>query len=417
MLNPENLQSLRTLVVAVVSRLLFTPLAWVVPRDPSRHVVIGREGGKFLDNAKYFYSWLTQNLPSGHRVQFLTRHDSVQRGLEAIHPGSVLRFPSWAAGWALLRAGTVVVDSAEYGEDGRLGLLHGARLVQIWHGAPLKEIELPLHQRRRAQLPPLQRGLLDLLKAITGRFRRTHTLVSTSAFFTEHAFRPCFHADHIVASGYPRNDALFGARDYPPALVELNTDRDAARQLRHSRATGLKTVLYAPTFRQDKHSPFAEGWVDLERLSAFGQEHKLVFAMKLHPVLQVSGLAQPLPHILDISPTTDVYPLLADIDVLVTDYSSIYFDFLLLDRPVVFYPYDLARYIADDRKLLFDYADMTPGPKAHSFAELCVLLAKATGDEEDEWQSERWRVRSLAFDHVDGNAAQRLWRHLQGRSD
>lgn len=415
MFDRERLRALGETVLALLSRLLVSPLAWLLPRDRRRVVVIGREGGKFLDNAKYVFCWLEQNRPEGGRPVFLSEHATVRAQLAAAGARAVA-WPGVAGAWTLLRAGTVVFDSAEAVEHGRLGFLAGARLVQVWHGAPLKEIELPLFRRRLAALPPLQRRALALYKALTGRFLRYHVLVSTSAFFTERAFATCFHARRIVACGYPRNDMLAPAPDYPAALVALNTDQAALGQLREARAAGVKTLLYAPTFRQDKHSPFSAGWIDLPALSRLATEKGWLVALKLHPVLQTSGLTADLPGLLDIAPTSDAYPLLAEIDVLVTDYSSIYFDFLLLDRPIVFYPYDFASYTADDRRLLFDYETMTPGPRAQDFLQLCALLAQATTGDAPQWRAARARVRGLTFDHAAGGAAARLWNAL-GESD
>ena len=66
--------------------------------------------------------------------------------------------------------------------------------------------------------------------------------------------------------------------------------------------------------------------------------------------------------LLDYDPQLDIYPLLKHTDMMITDYSSIYFDYLLLDKPIIFYPYDFEQYTKDDRNLLFDYESMTPGP-------------------------------------------------------
>ena len=108
-----------------------------------------------------------------------------------------------------------------------------------------------------------------------------------------------------------------------------------------------------------------------------------------------------------VAANSDIYPLLRDVDVLVTDYSSIYFDFLLLDRPVVFFCYDLDSYTRDDRALLFDYQTMTPGPKARTMAELVSALHQvAAGD--DPWRAERALVASLVFDHLEAGASKRL---------
>jgi CDP-glycerol glycerophosphotransferase (TagB/SpsB family) len=61
----------------------------------------------------------------------------------------------------------------------------------------------------------------------------------------------------------------------------------------------------------------------------------------------------------------DIYPLLKRVNILITDYSSVYFDFLLLDRPIIFAPFDLREFVSlDGQELFYDYDEVTPGPKA-----------------------------------------------------
>ena len=71
---------------------------------------------------------------------------------------------------------------------------------------------------------------------------------------------------------------------------------------------------------------------------------------------------------------SDMYPLFANVDLLITDYSSIFFDFLLTDKPVLFYPYDKDAYLTQDRSMYDDYDSVTPGHKAYNFEELYSKL-------------------------------------------
>ncbi len=396
---------------ALLSRLVAQPLGWLLPRNPKLWAVLGREHGRYLDNAKYFHAWLHGNLPAGHRLVFIgERRDELAKISAA--GGLTAHFPGFRACWWLLRAGTIICDSADANDHGRVGLLAGARRVQIWHGAPLKEIELPLHHRRLAAMPAWQRPLLRFQKWVLGRYASWDVLVSTSRYFTEHAFRACLPALRIVEVGYPRNDALFMAAGYPSALLQVNVDLTAAAQLTKHRTGGGRVVLYAPTFRADSRSPFESGHIDLSRLSKFAVEHGVLFALKLHPVLSGRFQLDAWPGIVEVEAASDVYPLLSQVDVLVTDYSSIFFDFLLLQRPLIFYPYDLDRYVADERRLLFPYEAMTPGPKARDFADLLSVLTELLAGNTDDWVRERERVRDLVFDRPDGQSAQRLLRVL-----
>lgn len=415
------LRDLREFGLAVLSRLLVTPLTWVVPRDPNQLVVLGRVDGRFMDNGKYFAAWLAKNVPAV-RTTFVTMAAEVARGLAAVTAESasrgeghlhVARYPSPGAMWRMLRAGTLVYDAAATAGEGRIGFYTRARRVQLWHGTPLKEIELAQHRRRDALRPRPIVWLLAIHRAIVGRFVHHHLVICTSDFLARGVFAQSFDADAIVGLGYPRNDVILGGDDYDPLLVDYGVDLAARDVIDQHRARGGKALLYAPTFRDSGRHPTDDGSLDIARLSAFAQRHDLLVVLKLHPFLADSMSGLSAPNILQVSPVSDIYPLLSRFDLLLTDYSSIYFDYLLLDRPIVFYPYDMESYRAG-RELLFDYDAMTPGPRAVDFDGLLQALERTlTGP--DTFGPERKRVTDLVHDHRDGRSMARLWERLSAR--
>ena len=89
-------------------------------------------------------------------------------------------------------------------------------------------------------------------------------------------------------------------------------------------------------------------------------------------------------NIFFVRPDSDADPLLPLTDILVTDYSGIYFEFLLLDRPVVFFAFDYEKYVSQDRELYFPYGEVTPGPKAKNLRELMGYLAEVSAGRDDD---------------------------------
>ena len=406
------LRDIREFGLAVLSRLFVTPLTWVVPRDPKQYVVLGRVDGRFMDNGKYFAAWVAKNAPD-IQITFVTMASAVANELDGHARLEVARYPFPKAVWCMLRAGTLVYDAAATAGEGRIGFYTGARRVQLWHGTPLKEIELAQHRRRDALRPRPIVWLLAVHRAIVGRFVHHHLVICTSDFLARGVFAQSFKSDAIVGLGYPRNDVILGGDDYDPALVDNGVDVAARDTIAQHRARGGRVLLYAPTFRDNGKHPTDDGSLDIERLSDFARRHDLLVVLKLHPFLaaRMSGLSAP--NILQVSPVSDIYPLLSLFDLLLTDYSSIFFDYLLLDRPVVFYPYDMDAYRAG-RELLFDYDAMTPGPRAVDFDGLLnVLEAALTGP--DTFAEARKRVTDLVHDHRDGRSMARLWERLNPR--
>jgi CDP-glycerol glycerophosphotransferase (TagB/SpsB family) len=185
-------------------------------------------------------------------------------------------------------------------------------------------------------------------------------------------------------------------------LAWANVDSAAHERLEEWKATKRKLVLVAPTFRDTRVTPLGLDAECMALLDAFCEQHGFEFIFKFHPYERgASAIYGRHLHVLD--PCSDVYPLLPDIDFMVTDYSSIYMDFLLLDRPVLFLVPDLDEYIQRDRQIQFDFNDMTPGPKAVSWQQLLHELDAEW--EHDHYAGERKRLRELAFDDLDARQA------------
>jgi CDP-glycerol glycerophosphotransferase len=373
-----NLQEAYRFIALMISALLatffFLPLSLIIPKKKSRIVVIGRERGTFSDNTKHFFLFLQENTNSVFSTVFLSSNRKTIAQLRR-HSLPCLLYPSLRGLYWLVTAEFIIMDSAEWISGGKFQLTAGSKLIQLWHGAPLKEIELPLHQRRLQGLSFLPCLVLQIQKKIIGRYPDYYALASTSRFFTQKAFSSAFRARHFVTSGYPRNDAILKAqKDFRRnSPLWINCDLQALQMIDNARSNNLKTILYAPTFRSNLSSPFSENILSLQALNNFAENHKILLVMKLHPLMAKQFYTENLSHIVHYAPECDIYPALSLIDCLVTDYSSIYFDYLFLDRPIIFFPYDFDHYVADERKLLFDYIDMAPGQLCKTQVELQAL--------------------------------------------
>ena len=253
----ELLRAIMQTLAALAAWLTLYPLSLLVRRDARHIVVIGRDTGNFSDNAKYFFIHAhRQSRGTDIRLDFLTENRQLCASLRRFGANGALH-PSVAGWWRLMRAGTVVMDSAEWIHKGRFQASIGAVRVQLWHGIPLKQIEIPLHRKRLEKLPAPARLLLELHKRLTGRYAETDVLASTSTYVTDRAFREAFRAREIIESGYPRNDILIsggGSPDNDP-LTWLNTDHDVLARMQAAHRRGWRVGLYAPTFRRHHQSP------------------------------------------------------------------------------------------------------------------------------------------------------------------
>lgn len=281
---------------------------------------------------------------------------------------------------------------------------------QLWHGFPLKG----LNHMSRYQSPRHRRDF----QSYWSRYR---AVASYSATYTT-LMNACFGGaiEQYVITGMPRNDFLFrsdGKRELAKA-----TGRDLS---------GKKLLAYMPTFRttrfgqtngRESGALFDFADFSLEEMIRFLDSQSLTMLVKLHPyearetaAVQRMAESEAFCLITDemlAAHHIDFYETLNSIDLLVTDYSSIYFDYLLLDRPIVFTPTDAKEYAATRGLLLEPYEFWAPGPKCLTQTELLSAIERELSSP-NRLASERDRVSSIVHHYRDGNSSQRVAKMLR----
>ena len=341
---------------------------------PDSHIWLfsSTDNSHYNYNSRYLFEYVKENLPeitplfvindpelrnslsSKYGKQYFIETESIQGIRQALSAGV------WFTSAGLPAYGT-----------GR----HKKRLIiNLWHGVPLKKIAL---------LDP------NLKKAARIYFKKIFSENYTCILTTSHELIPLMarsfavSEDKIKVWGQPRNDGLFQKNDCREILGQLFPDLPEY----------TKTVLYAPTFRdygQVQLFPFKD--FDQKQLEAFLDEKNMLLFIRTHVAEQ--GSAAPYLgkriRFLGNEQAEDVTGILNIFDCLITDYSSIYIDYLLTDKPMIFLPYDRQQYL-DGRGMNFDYDDVTPGPKPETFNDFLDALSP----KEDFWKSERTRVNRL----------------------
>ena len=378
----------------------FALLGCVSKRRNDLVVFLGR-AGRLTDNVKYLYLHACANGYGFDSFFFTTRQDEYEllqnAGLPVISlDGRGIK--------TLTSAGVIVMDDQPRHHMDAYLLGQGAHKIQLWHGIPLKKIGFPEVDSGVNMTPEKA----ELLRA---EYAGCETVASTSAWVTERLFSKVFKADAFLELGYPRNDILLRA---PEKNDLLNVDAECYALIKHHRASGGKVVAYMPTFR-DTGLDFVDehGRVVLQprELAEFMLTHGVLFLLKLHP--HMNDLRFTIPGVLRYPSHQDIYPLLPLADALVTDYSSVYMDYLLLNRPIHFFAYDQRRYCTQDRELFFPYEDMTPGPIARTQKKLLADLHASLVLGQDAREQERLALRAKLFTHVNARASQRICEHIQ----
>lgn len=283
-----------------------------------------------------------------------------------------------------------------------MALRHGQKYLQTWHGTPLKRLgcDIPLGSAGSAGL-----GVRDIHLRYRREGARLTWLVSPSPYATQ-KFTSAFdlealgRLDAIVETGYPRNDFL----------SKFTTGDVAAIRERLGVPEGKKVILYAPTWRETSHDA-AVGYVDTSEADyallhkELGDEYVVLF--RAHCLIASTfDFAAYGGFVIDVSSVDDINDLYVISDLLVTDYSSVFFDYANLRRPVVFFMYDLDEYAGDVRGLYLGL-DELPGPIVRTTPGLIdAVRAARTSTPEDIERRERFRARFAPLD--DGHASERV---------
>ncbi|WP_228977242.1 bifunctional glycosyltransferase family 2 protein/CDP-glycerol:glycerophosphate glycerophosphotransferase [Streptomyces sp. DH12] len=305
-----------------------------------------------------------------------------------VPPGPRPLRPGTAAYWTALARSRYLVSNVNL--DRRLVKRRGQVLVQTQHGTPLKHMGLDLLHR------PAAGGSMDFAELLRSVDKWDY-LVSGNRHTTTVFERVYPAAYRTLEYGTPRTD-----------VFQRATAEDvAALRAALGVPEGHTAVLYAPTHR-DYATPQPR-LLDLERVvTALGPRFTIL--ARSHPTHGDPGPFPEHPRIVDVSAHPSVEELCLASDALVTDYSSIMFDYAALDRPIVVHTEDWEAYQAA-RGTYFDLRDCPPGAIARCEDELIDIFA--TG----HWRGSRsaqlraaFRARFCPYD--DGHAAERVVRHV-----
>lgn len=368
-------------------------LSYAVPRNRSLWVFYGwhSDGEKkelLADNGKYTFLYSSiQGKSYGIKSVWIGTNERLlkqlrERGYLAARRNSI------AGMWYALRAGYTFVDAYLALDNWRYS--GRTRIIQLWHGVPIKKTG---HQSPYAfKNKNLSGFLFPHLRA------KDRIFITTSAWETailNEAF-PSVER-RFVQAGHARNDVI--------NTPMQDSDIDAAVIPETKRS---KKILYCPTFRPDGSNPADQ--LHLEQLAPVLKKHDAVLYIQMHPKLasyEPRWSEDISASVCLLKGSKDVYPILSQFDVCITDYSSLCFDFLFLDRPILYYQPDLSTY-THEMGLQDSYEKLLAGPQTTNFEGLQKeLISILEGN--DTYASVRKRVFDLTFKYHDSRSSERIF--------
>ena len=376
----------------------------------NRRIWVLGSGKRFGGNSRWLYTYLQTQ--KNIRPIWLTSNSKIVEELRKKGWESY-RLYSFKGIYYALRAG-IYLFNINVHDDINYFLSRGVKKINLWHGIPVKkggyDVDLKgnyfyeLYQGsgwkkvKQYFQHPWEYDVCDLVVATSEKTKK----------LMEGIFGP--RARRVEALGYPCQDTIAG---------DLNSCLSLEKQIVDI-FKGLKTkgegiVLYMPTYRDmcvHENKEMKVG-IDWKRLDEFLETINTVFFLKLHPIdrSDYSFLAS-LKRIKLIDPSVEVYMLFQYTDVLVTDYSSVFYDFLMTEQPIVFYCYDLEEYVMKNRTLYPDFFDSLPGPMVKDFETLINILKDIKEGRFKFDCAKTLQIKKEVIGFTDGKSSQRIKEYL-----
>lgn len=344
-------------------------------------------GKSYADSPKYIYEYLAKNYPGKYKFIWVLNDPKEKLPYEGI---IVKRFTKKYA-YYLAKSKYFVFNIRQ---PLWFRKREGQIFLETWHGTPLKRLAFDQEEVTAAS---------PTYKSQFYRQKQEWDYLIAANKFSSDIFKSCFMYTNgtMLEIGYPRNDLL-----YAPNKDQIALDLKKKLHI----PLDKKTILYAPTWRDDEY--YGKGQykfklkLDLEMMKKeLGDEY--VILLRTHhyiaDALDVTGVEDFAYNLSKYDDITEIYLIS---DICITDYSSVFFDFANLKRPMLFYTYDIDKYRDVLRGFYIDMEKELPGPLVYSTKEVIDQIKHL--DEMNQKYAKRYEVFYEKFCSIDdGNASQR----------
>jgi CDP-glycerol glycerophosphotransferase (TagB/SpsB family) len=318
-----------------------------------------------------------------HDRPHTVRYWSVQDGSVEVPIGAIRIIEGTRAWWHARGAARVLVVNDWLQKRWRRR--PHQHVLQTWHGSTLKRLARDRPDAGwRTRVAARREG------------KRWDALLAQNEFSALNLRSAYAYTGPVWTEGYPRNDALVRSFQYDRSSYSIYHRLGIEPE--------LKIALWAPTWREDRRTMV--DFLDADQLSGLLGPEWIVL-VRGHVSTWGTGADQSASGVLDVTTYPDIADLLQVTDVLVTDYSSVMFDWIVTGRPMVFCVPDMANYAYVLRGFYADLLEDPPGPVVHTTAEVAHAIKNSADHAAvyaEQWHE--WRERFAADD--DGNAAERV---------
>ncbi len=358
----KNLKILLKIFVYPVLYLILG-LSYLMPRNKNIWV-FGSFSGAFNDNVKYLFIYVNEKHPEIRPIWISDSKKIVNflrsKEFEAYH-----KYSLQGVFYALRGKFYFYFSNAT---NINLWLSGGATKMNLWHGVPMKKIQFDTNYQIFE--PSFKNKFLYIDHHLKNDF-----ILSTSQKLSQY-FSSAFKIDRkkCLNFGYPRNEILSYSEDKIMNFIEKYEPLETMELVQNLKKYD-KVFAYMPTWRDNGRDFIEDAGIDFELLNEILKNKNYYLMLKLHHMTKLSVGMEQYKNILLLDNKLDMYPILPFTDCLITDYSSIFFDYKLMNKQVILFPFDKEEYISKDREMYYDYCLVEENQLvANSFSELVELI-------------------------------------------
>lgn len=330
-------------IISIIYYRIIYNILKIFPIKKNR-IIFNSFGGKFYScNPKYIYKEL---LNQNKNFDFIWVLECEYDNYKELENAKIVKKNSLRTLYYYATSKYWVIN---YQLDHRLKPKNKSIYIQTWHGTPLKNIGLDIENCKEWERDNIKKEA-----------KNWDIFISNSREF-EDIYSKSFeiNKDIIMNIGLPRNDLLLNKDKNKKLAVEIRRRLNLGEK---------KIILYAPTFRREDKG-IIKIRLDFDKLyKELSSEY--TFLVKAHPNFKLNINNKYSKFIIDVTSYVDIQELYLIADILITDYSSVFCDFVISEKPMIFYPYDYEQYIATSRGLYFKYDEIVPGPIVYSTEEI-----------------------------------------------
>ncbi|OGZ33180.1 MAG: hypothetical protein A2V69_01470 [Candidatus Portnoybacteria bacterium RBG_13_40_8] len=386
-----------------------------IPRD-RKIWIFGSRNKTFFGNSKWLFLYLHNSNKKNIRKIWISRTKKIVEMLQA--KGFEAYYLNSPKGYYYAVRGGIYIFNVHTNYDISYFLSRGAKKINLWHGVGIKKIGLDSDLKNN-YFYKLYHD--DILQRLRNRFfnpweYEKYDMMICISEMTKKCMKSAFgkRAGDVVVTGYPCNDTLLKNVENPFIDEDL-------KLIKSLKAHKKKVILYMPTYRDVRiyESKSMDVPINWEKLNSFLEKNNSVFIVKLHPVKE-STLQIPYSckNILTPNNLNDIFPALKYVDILITDYSTVCYNFLLCSKPIIFYWYDLKEYKTEHRTLYEDFENLVLGPIVKTFDALLNALDNYMNNKEDfmkECSKKISNCQKLIHKYVDSNSSERVYKEIMNK--